>query len=52
MATILFAVLLVAGWLIVRGSGRGTVLAAWTVSLCAILLLFNYHVGAKLPLNF
>ncbi|WP_018722907.1 DUF5993 family protein [Salinispora fenicalii] len=52
MAILIFAVLLLAGWLTVRGSGRGTILAVWAVALCAVLVVFNHHMAAKLSLNF
>ncbi|WP_188115244.1 DUF5993 family protein [Salinispora mooreana] len=52
MAILIFAVLLLAGWLTVRGSRRATVLVVWTVALCAVLAVFNHHMAAKLSLNF
>lgn len=52
MAILIFAVLLLAGWLAMRGSRRATVLIVWTVALCAVLAVFNHHVTTNLPLNF
>ncbi len=52
MDTLIFAVILLSVWLTARGSRRRTVLAVWTVALCATLLLFIHHSATKLPLNF
>lgn len=50
--TLIFILLLVTAWTIVRGRSRTAVLWLFAGSLVAVLLLFNHHVTDKLPLNF
>ncbi len=50
---ILIMILLLATAIVTyRGMAARWILSLWTVSLVAMLLLFNYHVTSSLNLNF
>jgi hypothetical protein len=50
--TLIFGLLLVTAWLLMRGAGRQTALWLFAAGLVATLVLFNYHVTESLPLEF
>ena len=52
MDTLIFGLLLVTAWLIVRGASRRAVLWLFAIGLGATLLLFRLHVTERLPLEF
>ena len=52
MDTLIFGLLLVTAWLIMRGTSRQAVLWLFAVGLGATLLLFQLHVTERLPLEF
>lgn len=50
--TLIFALLLVTAWLIVRGASRQIVLWLFAAGLVATFVLFQHHVTESLPLEF
>lgn len=52
MDTVIFLSILATFGAMVQGAPRRVVLALWTVSLVAVLLLFKHHVTSGLDLNF
>lgn len=52
LPTILFGLILVTAVLVLRGASRAQVLAAYAVSVLAVLLLFRHHMTDPLGLNF